>query len=295
MRREQAAVLVALRRTDLPWIEVRRQIEYAGSAAAVVDELAVSATPSLDDLNFDLESALVAAEAEIDGWLADGIGLVTVLDADYPAQLLAVHDHPPFLLYRGALDPGDAEGVAVVGTRQASADGLRLAAEVATALVHAGRPVVSGLAAGIDGAAHRAALHAGGRTVAVIGTGVRRSYPAGHRELQEQIAVRGLVLSQFWPDAAPSRQTFPMRNAVMSGFSLATVVIEASHTSGARMQARLALGHGRPVILMSRLLVHEWACDMARSPGVTLAESATDVLSAIAEIAAVEKAEFHWV
>jgi DNA processing protein len=294
-RREQAALLVALRRSGLTWAEVVARVEQAGSATAVLDELGSPEAPTFDDLDHDLGSARRAAESEIAYWAAEGIRLVTVLDDAYPAQLLTVHDHPPFLTYRGELDKGDAQGVAVVGTRQASDDGQRLASEVARALVESGWTVISGLAAGVDSAAHQAALDARGRTVAVIGTGLRRAYPAVNRRLQDHIAQRGLVLSQFWPDSPPSRQSFPMRNVVMSGYSLATVVIEASQTSGARMQARTALGHGRPAILMDRLLVHQWARDMAALPGVSVARSAADVLSAVEDIATVADAELTWV
>lgn len=294
-RREQATLLVALQRSGLPWAEVVARVEQAGSAAAVLDELGTPETPTFDDLDHDLETARRAAESEIAQWAVEGIGLVTVLDNTYPAQLLTVHDHPPFLTYRGEPDHRDAQGVAVVGTRQASDLGVRLARDVARALVDSGRPVISGLAAGIDSAAHQAALDARGRTVAIIGTGLRRAYPAANRQLQDRIARFGLVLSQFSPDSPPSRQSFPMRNVVMSGYSLATVVIEAAQTSGARMQARIALGHGRPVVLMDRLLIHQWARDMAAMPGVTVARSAADVLTAVRDIAAVADAELTWV
>ena len=136
-------------------------------------------------------------------------------------------------------------------------------------LVDARYTVVSGLAEGIDSAAHLAALDAGGRTVGVIGTGLRRAYPAKNAELQDRIASEAAVVSQFWPDAPPTKTSFPMRNVVMSGVARATVVVEASHTSGARMQARFALEHGRPVFLLESLLEHEWAQDYAERPGRT--------------------------
>ncbi len=105
----------------------------------------------------------------------------------------------------------------------------------------AGITVISGLAAGIDTAAHVAALDAGGRTVAVLGTGINRVYPAANRELQERIACEGLVLSQFWPDAAATKKSFPLRNATMSGYGRVTIVGEAGETSGARIQARVCV------------------------------------------------------
>ncbi len=138
--------------------------------------------------------------------------------------------------------------------------------------------MVSGLAAGIDTAALRAALEARGRAVAVIGTGLRRSYPRENAGLQERIAREGLVISQFMPDAPPAKFMFPMRNAVMSGYSAATVVVEAPYRSGARMQARLALEHGRQVFLLESLLVNDWAQGYARRPNTTVVRTVADVL-----------------
>jgi DNA processing protein len=135
--------------------------------------------------------------------------------------------------------------------------------------------VVSGLAAGIDTAALSAALSAGGRAVAVIGTGLRRSYP---KENQQRIGEAGLVISQFLPDAPPTKTMFPMRNAVMSGYSAATVVVEAPNRSGARMQARLALEHGRQVFLLDTLLVNDWARDYAERPNTVVVRDVSDVI-----------------
>lgn len=155
-------------------------------------------------------------------------------------------------------------------------------------LAERGFTVVSGLADGVDSAAHRAALAHDRRTVAVIGTGIRRSYPAKNAELQREIASTGAVVSQFWPDAPPTRTSFPMRNIVMSGLSQATVVIEASHTSGAKMQARFALEHGRPVFLLGSLLEHEWAREYAERPGAHVIENAADVVGHVERLTSIE-------
>ncbi len=141
--------------------------------------------------------------------------------------------------------------------------------------------VISGLAAGIDTAAHRAALQAGGRTIAVIGTGLGRAYPPQNADLQREIASTGAVVSQFWPDAGPSRQSFPLRNSVMSGLTLATVIVEAAATSGARVQARLALAHGRPVFLADSLLSQVWARELADRPGTHVFCAPTEITDAI--------------
>ena len=190
-----------------------------------------------------------------------GARLVTVLDrAEYPSNLRVIPSPPPFLFCRGDLRRDDARSVAVVGTRQASEEGLSRARRLAEKLTADGVTVISGLARGIDTEAHTATLDAGGRTIAVVGTGILRTYPKENAALADRIAEHGAVVSQFWPDAPPTRYSFPMRNAVMSGISQGTAVIEASATSGAKMQARIALEQGKRAFLMASLVTREeWA------------------------------------
>jgi DNA processing protein len=176
------------------------------------------------------------------------------------------------------LDERDERSVAVVGTRKASDRGTREATAISRQLVEAGYTVVSGLAAGIDTAAHTAALDAGGRTVAVIGTGLRLHFPKANAELQARIGREHAVISQFWPGQEARPWTFPQRNAVMSGFARATVVVEASHTSGARMQARLALEHGRPVFFPQSMLEHRWARTYQSHGSVYVVEDGTEIV-----------------
>ncbi|MFY1635198.1 DNA-processing protein DprA [Solwaraspora sp. WMMB335] len=224
---------------------------------------------------------LVAASAdEIAGWRADGIGVHAFSDDSYPAQLRSIKEAPPLLFTRGELRANDP-AVAVIGSRKASARGLGITRSVAETLANRGVTVASGLAHGIDTAAHTAALDAGGRTVAVIGTGIRNYYPPANQWLQDHIADVGLVISQFWPDAAPTRQSFPRRNAVMSGYAAATLVVEAGETSGARIQARLALGHGRPVILTSHAMENQWAQAFATKPGVYVVLGTAELIEAV--------------
>jgi predicted Rossmann fold nucleotide-binding protein DprA/Smf involved in DNA uptake len=147
--------------------------------------------------------------------------------------------------------------------------------------------VIAGLAKGIDTAAHTAALEAGGRTVAVIGTGITKCYPAENRQLQDRIATEGLVLSQFWPDSPPTKHTFPMRNAVMSGYGRATIVVEAGERSGARIQARQTVAHGRPVILTDLVVkANKWSAALINRPGVHVASSPAEIMSIVEDIAA---------
>jgi DNA processing protein len=279
---EQAALIVLLRHATERWSVITDRVEDVGSAMEVLRSS--NETHGQGALFQPDDDEVANAIAEISAWEAEGIKLVTVLDDAYPARLRLVHERPPFLFSRGAFET-DRLAVAVVGTRKPSAAGLEHADRIASGLAERGVTVVSGLAAGIDTAAHRAALHAGGRTVAVIGTGIRRFYPPHNADLQRQIATQGQVLSQFWPDAPPTKQSFPMRNAVMSGFAQATVVIEAAYRSGARMQARLALGHGRRVFLMRSLLEHEWARDYARRPNTTVVDAPAEVFTGLDSLA----------
>jgi DNA processing protein len=207
--------------------------------------------------------------------------LLTVLDPGYPDNLRTVHDRPPLVFVAGELLPEDATSIAIVGARDATPRGLAAASAVAEHAAAEGYTVVSGLARGIDTAAHTAALARGSRTVAVIGTGLRRAYPPENGELQRRITREGAVISQFWPDAPPSKRTFPMRNAVMSGLSLASVVVEASVRSGSRMQARLALEHGRPVFLPDWLLEQGWARALAERPGAHVFRSPREITAVV--------------
>jgi DNA processing protein len=145
--------------------------------------------------------------------------------------------------------------------------------------------VVSGLAEGVDAAAHREALALGARTVAVLGTGIRRSYPPANRDLQGQIAARDLVVSQFYPDQPPTKTTFPLRNVTMSGYGLATIVAEAGEHSGSRIQARRAADHGRRVILSERVVAAtSWGGVMASEPGAAAVRSERELADAIDQV-----------
>jgi DNA processing protein len=215
-------------------------------------------------------------EAQIADWDRQGIRLITEHDPAYPRNLKAAADHPALIFVAGRLRSEDARSVAVIGSRQATAVGQALAREIAGHLVGGGYTVNSGLAAGIDSAAHTEALACSGRTVAVIGTGLLHYYPAANRRLQERIARECAVVSQFWPDGQPAAENFPRRNAVMSALSLATVIVEASVRSGARIQARLSLRQGRPVLLAEPLLAQPWARELAQRPDVYVLGSPSD-------------------
>jgi len=176
-----------------------------------------------------------------------GVRFLTLEDAEYPASLRAIHDPPLALSLRGALQAADAVAVGIVGARRASAYGLACAERLAHDLALRGITVVSGLARGIDAAAHRGALRAGGRTVAVLGSGLARLYPPEHESLAAQIAQRGAVLSEYPIDARPLPAHFPRRNRLISGLSLGIIVVEAAQRSGALITADCALEQGREV------------------------------------------------
>jgi DNA processing protein len=201
------------------------------------------ATPASADRMAASERARSALER------ADGAGarLIASSDAEYPERLHELPDPPPILFAIGALERLNAPCVAIVGTRRATSYGERVTFEIAGALACAGVTVVSGMARGIDGVAHRAALAAGGGTVAVLGTGVDVAYPATHRALHEQIAEHGLLLSEELPGDRASGGSFPKRNRIIAALASATIVVEAPHRSGALITALHALDLGRDV------------------------------------------------
>lgn len=191
------------------------------------------------------DRALAPARVDLGSWHQRGLRLVTVLDRDYPRRLLDIRETPPLLFARGDLRAEDP-GRSVVGSRAASDQGRRRATAAAHLLVRKNLSVITRLAAGIDAAAHRAALTAGGRTVAILGTGIATTYPPAPARLQSEIGARGLLLSPFLPDVPPTQRSFPRRSAVMSGYGLDTIVIEAGETSGIRIQARQPSSTGDP-------------------------------------------------
>jgi len=286
--RDSAALVALLRLGRRPAHEYSELMEAAGSAETVMRQELNLESGQVSLLPDDPEPAIRQAGVQIDAWRDAGFRLLTLLDADYPQNLRQVHDRPPLIFTAGELGPADSRSVAVIGARRATGAGVAAAARIAEHLVSAGYVVVSGLAAGVDAAAHTAALAAGGRTLAVIGTGLARSYPAQNAGLQRRIVEEGAVISQFWPDQPPTRQSFPMRNAVMSGLALGTVVVEASQRSGARVQARLALAHGRPVFLLRGLVSQPWAQELAGRPGVHVVDAAGEITTTIERLNATD-------
>ncbi len=269
-----AALVALMRDSGRTWAELSDALEELGSPLSVLEA----------------EHGLLAGErasaelAAVKRWREEGIHPVTILDPDYPDNLRGVHDRPPLLFVRGRLLRSDRRALAIVGSRHPGEAGSRLARAFAEHLLERGYAIVSGLAAGIDTAAHLAALERGARTIAVIGTGLHHAYPAENRELQQRIADAGAVVSPFTPDQRPSRATFPIRNAVMSGLSLGTLIVEAGPRSGTRIQARHALAHGRPVFLARRLITQPWARELSDRAGVHVVDSPSELTETIEQL-----------
>lgn len=187
-------------------------------------------------------------EAELERLEKSGVGYVILEEPDYPRRLKEIFDPPPGLFYLGRLPDGDAPAVAIVGSRRPTSYGLAAAEKLGRDMARAGVTVVSGMARGIDTAAHLGVLGDGGATVAVLGCGVDVVYPRENKKVMEKIAVNGAVISEFPPGSAPEAWHFPVRNRIISGLVGALVVVEAAERSGALITADLALEQGREVL-----------------------------------------------
>lgn len=223
------------------------------------------------------------ARRQIVAWEAQGIEAHACFDSTYPAQLRDVREMPPMVFTRGVRTT-DERAIAVVGTRRATDKGLRCARRIAEMLADRDITTVSGLALGVDTAAHRAALDAEGRTVAVVANGVDQCYPKANQLLQDEIVQRGLVLSAYLPETRPQKWQFLERNAVMSGYAAATIVVEAGERSGTRTQVARAFEHGRPVIFLENVLAVSWAKEAADKPGARIASNFHQLEEIIGEV-----------
>lgn len=223
------------------------------------------------------ESALAPAIA----WLAEpGNHLITLADAEYPQAMLQTADPPPFLYVKGRLDLLQQPALALVGSRRATPQGEKDAEAFAETLSHAGYTVVSGLALGIDAAAHRGGLKGVGSSIAVVGTGLDIVYPARNRDLAHQLAQHGAIVSEFAIGTPSLAQNFPRRNRIISGLSRGVLVVEAALRSGSLITARLAGEQGREVFAMPGSIHSPLAkgCHQLLKQGAKLVESAQDIL-----------------
>ena len=263
----------------------RALLERFGSPTAVL-AAAPSSLLEVPGVGRVLMNKIVAAKDEVDPHreieLCRAGGVTILLDTDdgYPRMLREIHDPPSVLFVRGAILPEDAMSISIVGTRHASRYGLEQAERLAESLARAGLTIVSGMARGIDAAAHRGAMKAGGRTLAVLGGGVLNVFPPEHKGLAEEIVACGAVMSEAPPLFAPLSGSFPQRNRIISGLSLGTIVVEAPERSGALITARLAMEQNREIFAVPGRVDSRTArgCHALIRDGAKLVESADDVL-----------------
>ncbi|HZN32839.1 MAG TPA: DNA-processing protein DprA, partial [Pirellulaceae bacterium] len=227
-------------------------LDHFGSAAAAVSASAreLCDVPGIGrklSENIVQERSRVDVRAELERCRASGVRIVAESGEGYPEVLRKIHDPPGVLFVRGEILPSDGLAVAIVGTRHATQYGVTQGERLAAGLARAGYTIVSGLARGIDAVAHRGALKAGGRTLAVLGSGVLNIYPPEHEQLAAEVIAKGALLSENPPDSPPLPGAFPQRNRIVTGLALGVIVVEAADRSGALISARHAMEQGREV------------------------------------------------
>jgi len=231
-------------------VRLRRLLETFGSPERILSAKR-NELQAVDGVNQAVIDSLVSWETLVDleqelARIRDfGATVLTLEEADYPTLLHEIHDPPTVLYVWGKLDPRDHHAIGVVGSRRTSHYGLECAKKISYQIAYAGLTVVSGLARGIDSAAHQGALAAKGRTIAVLGTGLHHVYPTENRALAEKIISAGAVVTEFPMETMPDRQTFPMRNRIISGWGFGLLVVEAGVNSGALISASQAVEQGR--------------------------------------------------
>lgn len=226
------------------------------------------------------QRGIIRPNEEIERAARLGAAIITPADGNYPKDLAQIHDPPLALYVMGELLPADHRAIGVVGSRHTTLYGRETAESLAYQLAHAGFTVVSGLARGIDTAAHRGAIKAKGRTLAVLGGGVDSIYPPENTQLAEEIAKHGAVLSEFSIGRQPDKTTFPIRNRIISGLSMGVLVVEAGLTSGALITANQALEQGRSVFAVPGRIDSPASrgTHMLIKNGAHLVESVDDIL-----------------
>ncbi len=266
----------------------RSLVERLGSPTAVLDA-PMSRLRDVPGIGIKLAERIVAArrECNVEQVLVDcerlGVRLITSDAADFPQSLKTIPSPPAVLYVRGDLLPRDTLAIALVGSRHCTHYGLRTAERMGSSLARIGFTVVSGLARGIDAAAHRGALSAGGRTIAVLASGVGNIYPPEHGELAEQIIKSGALVSEMPTSFEPIAGLFPQRNRIISGLSLGVIVVEAAQRSGALITARHAKEQDREVFAIPGPIdsLASRGCHALLRDGACLVESADDVLDAL--------------
>ena len=296
-REELCGWLKLLDARGVGYAGANRLIAAFGSIQAVCSAPAAALKPHLGNLPDALRSlsgdADDAAVAKVEDWLGASRQnhLIPFTDPRYPRLLREIPD-PPVLFYAtGDVSLLDQPLLAMVGSRNPTSDGAHNARAFSRYLCRAGLGIVSGMATGIDALAHQGALDAGGKTIAVIGTGIDRVYPARHRQLAHAIAEQGLIVSEFPLGAPPSRHNFPRRNRLISGLSLGVLVVEAAAKSGSLITARMAGEQGREVFAIPGSIHAPLAkgCNRLIRQGAKLVESGRHVIEELGPISGVLK------
>ncbi len=284
---EQAAVLAIVARTQLAWHWAGALIEEAGGAkrllAGDLGSIAWYNRTDAEALAGAVEPDEVARRAALAAALAArGVGLVTVLDDDYPAALHAAYDRPPFLFVRGSLTTVGDRAIAIAGTPGASLRDVEHARNLAAALAHAGVAVLACPRGALGLAVLRAALDAGGTAVAVLDAGIDHPESALPAELDRRLAKRGAVISPCWPDAPPEPAS-ELHAATLSGLALGLVLLDGDEGSPTQAQARRCLDQARRLFLLRPLVLREsWAKDYADHPGANVVDAVGDILEVVA-------------
>lgn len=266
-------------------VRLRRLLDHFGDAPAIL-RASRAALMRVHGVGEEVAEAIATWESNVDlsGELRRiqefGCGIITQEDEPYPKLLREIYDPPIVLYVRGNLTAQDQQGIALVGTRHTSHYGLESARKLAYQLAYVGMTVVSGGARGVDTAAHQGALSAKGRTIAVLGTGINLIFPAENVELFERIAANGAVITQFPFGRKADRQSFPIRNRIVAGMTLGTVVVEAALNSGALITANFATEYGRQIFAVPGRIDSPGSkgCHDLIKKGAKLCEGAEDVL-----------------
>jgi len=285
---------------DIGPVRVRNLLSRFGSAQAVLAATQADLS-QVDKVGFKAANNIIRWREliDLDGELRRidqfGANIVTTDDSEYPALLRQIYDPPLVLYVRGTLRPEDAYAIAMVGTRQSTLYGRQTAERLARQLAASGVTVVSGGARGIDSASHEGALQSGGRTIAVLGTGLDIVYPAENVKLYQRIAEQGAVITQFPFGRKGDKQSFPIRNRIVAGMTQGTVVVEANRASGALITANFAAEYGRTVYAVPGRVdsPRSAGCHDLIKDGAQLCESAEDVLAEFSHLQAIEPEELE--
>jgi DNA processing protein len=283
---EEREALIALNMVEgIGPVRVRELVQVLGSAVAILDA-DVEAWTEAKGVGRVLAEKMKTRLREVDvaGELkrADACGarIVTRVDAEYPSALNSIHDPPLALYVKGSLEGRDQHAISVVGSRRCTHYGTQVADRLSFQLAKQGYTVVSGLARGIDAAAHQGAIKGKGRTLAVLGTGIDQVYPTEHAQLAEDVAQNGAVITEFPVGFKPTRQSFPQRNRIVAGLAKGLLVVEAARGSGAMMTVDFATQQGRLIFAVPGRIDNPSAggCNGLIKNGAKLVEDVDDIL-----------------